>query len=68
MRLIRGGKVHPGLHNKNLSAVVKTDEISLAAKHAKVRRAGYGERLLKAGERSDVRQLDAIAHVTRHQR
>src|SRR5450759_148673 len=52
--------VLPGLPNTNLSAVVKTDEISLAAKHVKVRRAGYGERLINVGESSDAHCLDAV--------
>jgi hypothetical protein len=33
--------VLPGLHNKNLSALVKTAEIKLSSRHAKVRRGGY---------------------------
>jgi hypothetical protein len=37
----RAEVVLPGLHNKNLSAFVKTAEIELTSRHAKVRRAGY---------------------------
>jgi len=33
--------VLPALHDKNLSAVVKADEIRLTTEHAKVRRDGY---------------------------
>lgn len=34
-------RVLPGLHNKNLSALVKTAEIKLSSRHAMVRREVY---------------------------
>jgi hypothetical protein len=33
--------VHPALHNKNLLTFLNGREIELAARHSKVRRAGY---------------------------
>jgi len=32
--------VRPAFHNKNLSAFVKTAEIEVSSRHAKIRRAG----------------------------
>ena len=40
---ILGGRVHPAIHNANLSPELPGDVLSLASMHAKVRRAGYGK-------------------------